>query len=112
MLVSANETLANLRARVMASLAESGLENVCDSAYALNPGFTPNYNALTLELQHVAGLELRVVGTMVSRVEVGYTAAQSDVAVHAAVRKATRALMVGMRDQAVAWLEANPEAQP
>lgn len=110
LVVTQPEGLRELRQLAMQSLDESGLENVSDSAYLLKPGFTPNYMAMAVELPHLAGHQLRVVGTMTSIAEVPYDA--TDERVHAATRGALRALMIGMRDQAQKWLDENPEEQP
>lgn len=99
--------LERIKDVAMRALDEFGLENVCDTAYALKPGFTPCYLVHTLQLPDTAGDELRVCANLVSRTQVTLHAADGDV--RAATRKATRVLMVGMRDQAQKWLDDNPE---
>jgi hypothetical protein len=97
-----------LRRLAMRSLEESRLENVCDTAYALNAnGFTPNYSAITLDLPTVAGFQLRLTGAFHSLINVPYGGSDDDV--RAATRNALRRLMVGLAEQSKAWLDANPE---
>jgi len=91
----------------MRTLHESQLENVCDTAYALDPVFTPNYSVTLIEHSAKAGYQLRVVTTLVAMGDVHYLATDEDV--DAETKKTLRVLMQGMYKQAADWLEANPE---
>jgi len=95
--------------RVLGELRKEGLpaEN---GAYVLNREFTPNFSTMLIELASHAGLQLRIVGSMVALAELPYMA--SDEQIDAATRKALRTLMKGMHEMAKAWLDANPETPP
>lgn len=90
-------------------LNENKLENVSDGAIALNPQFTPSYHAMAIELHTVAGYQVRVIATLYSLADVPYLPTEEQS--RAAAKKALRVLMQGMHNQAVAWLDANPEAE-
>lgn len=81
---------------------------VHENAFVLNPqGATPNFQAYGVQLPNLAGNQLRIVGEVYSLVNVGYNATSEQL--DAAAEATTRRLMIAMRDQAISWLEANPE---
>lgn len=98
-----------LEYEVMETLQKSGLTNVTNSAYALEPDFTPGYNGMVIELGSLTGYQVRVIGTMIALDNIGYMATHEQA--QAAAKRALRLLMVKMRNQAERWLEANPEPQ-
>lgn len=104
-----------LKDRMMQWLTDSGLF-ACDTAYALNPkGVTPAYHTSLVELPSLAGRQLRVCAEVTALGELSYgeimRADIDDTAgVERALKATTRTLMVGMRDEAQRWLDANPEA--
>jgi hypothetical protein len=91
----------------MDGLRENRLDNVCDTAYALDPEFTPNYSAMAVELSGLAGYQLRVVASMISLTTVPYSCDTDTV--RRATQHALRVCMVKMRNQAEKWLEEHPE---
>jgi hypothetical protein len=103
-----NDRTAPIKLEVTQVLYAADLP-VCDTAYALNPDFTPNYNVLVVELTESAGYQVRLTGAMIALATVPYL--PSTAQVDRAAKKALRMLMVGMRAQADAWLRDNPEGE-
>jgi hypothetical protein len=99
--------ISRIKDRAMEILERHDLPNVTDTAIALNPEFTPAYNVMAIELQGSAGYQVRVIGCMYSLASVPYTPSQEQI--DKAAKQALRTLMKGMHDQAVAWLDGNPE---
>lgn len=107
------KTIRRIEQKAMKLLHDSGLENVCDTAYVLMEDFTPNYSVTILEMSTLAGYQVRVHSTLVSLETIPYRDWGShdalDEDIQAATYKALRVLMVGMKEQAQNWLDKHPE---
>lgn len=105
----ASDAFFDAKCRVSETLVANGFD-VQETAYCLKPDVTLTARGMAFELPGMAGVQLRVVGELISCVNVSLRDATNRTgSIEASAVRAIRQLMVAQREQAQKWLEANPE---